>query len=199
MSTKLAAGGIILSGGLNSRIGLNKAFLEISGIKIIERTVLLFKEIFEETIIVTKDPLIYEDLDVRITTDVQDITGSLMGVYSGLLSSTSEFNFVVACDMPLINADIVRFLINKSSQYDAVVPFCKGRLQPLHAVYSKRCIKPLEDLISSGQMRITRLFEKIKTKRVDEEELKQFDPDFKSFININTKEDLLNFKKIIEA
>ncbi len=199
MSKKLAAGGIILSGGLNSRIGLNKAFLEISGKKIIERTLLLFKELFEETIIVTKDPLIYEDLDVRITTDVQDITGSLMGVYSGLLSSTSEFNFVVACDMPLINADIVRFLINKSSQYDAVVPFCQGRLQPLHAVYSKRCIKPLEDLISSGQMRITRLFEKIKTKRVDEEELKQFDPDFKSFININTKEDLLNFKKIIEA
>ncbi len=84
------AGGIILSGGLNSRIGLNKAFLEISGKKIIERTVLLFKEIFEETIIVTKDPLTYEDLDVRITTDVRDITGSLMGVYSGLLSSNSN-------------------------------------------------------------------------------------------------------------
>ena len=199
MSTKLAAGGIILSGGLNSRIGLNKAFLEISGKKIIERTLLLFKELFEETIIVTKDPLLYEDLDVRITTDVQDITGSLMGVYSGLLSSTSEYNFVVACDMPLINADIVRFLMSKSSQYDAVVPFCQGRPQPLHAVYTKRCIKPLEGLISSGQMRITRLFEKIKTKRVYEEELKQFDPDFKSFININTKEDLLNLKKIIEA
>ncbi len=199
MATKLTAGGIILSGGLNSRIGLNKAFLEISGKKIIERTVLLFKEIFEETIIVTKNPLIYQDLDVRITTDVQDITGSLMGVYSGLLSATSEYNFIVACDMPLINEDVARYLINKSSRYDAVIPFCQGRLQPLHAVYSKRCIKPLEDLINSGHMRITRLFEKVKSRKVEEEELKKIDPDFKSFININTKEDLLNLKKIIEG
>lgn len=199
MTTKLMAGGIILSGGLNSRIGLNKAFLEISGKKIIERTVLLFKEIFEETIIVTKDPLAYEDLDVRITTDVKDITGSLMGVYSGLLSSNSEYNFIVACDMPLINEDVARYLINKSKGYDAVVPFCQGGLQPLHAVYSKRCIKPLEDLINSGHMRITRLYEKVKTRKVKEEDLKKFDPDFKSFININTKEDLLNLKKIIEG
>ena len=195
MVTKLMAGGIILSGGLNSRIGLNKAFLEISGKKIIERTVLLFKALFEETIIVTKDPLTYEDLDVRITTDVQDITGSLMGVYSGLLSSNSKYNFIVACDMPLINEDIARCLINKSKGYDAIVPFCQGRLQPLHAVYSKKCIKPLEALINSGHMRITGLFEKVKTKRVEEEELRKFDPDFKSFININTKEDLLNLQE----
>ena len=199
MATKLVAGGIILSGGLNSRIGLNKAFLEISGKKIIERTVLLFNEIFEETIIVTKDPLTYEDLDVRIITDVQDITGSLVGVYSGLLSSSSDYNFIVACDMPLICEDAARYLINNSNGYDAVVPFCQGRLQPLHAVYSKRCIKPLKDLIDSGHMKITRLFEKVKTRKVEEEELKQIDPGFKSFININTKEDLLNFKEIIEG
>ncbi len=198
MATKLMAGGIILSGGLNSRIGLNKAFLEISGKKIIERTVLLFKEIFEETIIVTKDPLTYEDLDVRITTDVKDVTGSLMGVYSGLLSSNNEYNFIVACDMPLINRDAVRYLVSKSKGYDAVVPFCQGRLQPLHAVYSKKCIKPLEDLINSGHMRITRLFEKVKTRKVEEEELKKIDPDFKSFININTKEDLLNLQEILK-
>lgn len=197
MVTKLVAGGIILSGGLNSRIGLNKAFLEISGKKIIERTVILFKELFEEVVVVTKDPLTYADLDVRIATDVKDITGSLVGVYSGLLSSTSEYNVVVACDMPLINRDIVRYLVSKINGYDAVVPFCQGRLQPLHAVYSKKCIKPLEELINSGHMRITKLFEKVKTKRVEEEELKKFDPDFKSFININTKEDLLNLQEIL--
>jgi molybdopterin-guanine dinucleotide biosynthesis protein A len=190
--------GIILSGGLNSRIGLNKAFLEISGKRIIERTVLLFTNLFQEVIVVTKEPLIYEYLDVRIVTDVEKVTGSLMGVYSGLLSSTNEYNFIAACDMPLLDEDVIRHIISKSRGYDAAVPFCQGRLQSLHAVYSKRCIHALEELINSGNLKIARLFEKIKTCRVEEEELKKIDPDLKSFININTKEDLRYVQEMLE-
>lgn len=182
--------GIILAGGKSQRMGFNKALLEIKGERLIDRTVSFFKDIFDEVIIVTNDIITYEYLNVRVIRDVMEEQGSIVGVFSGLLSASNQYSFVTACDMPFLNKELILYLSSLAKGFDAVVPFCKDSYEPLHAVYSKTCLKPIATLITSGNLKIVNLFKVIKTKKVEESGLRRFDSELTSFTNMNTKEDL---------
>lgn len=182
--------GIILAGGKSRRMGFNKAFIDIGGRPIIHRTVGLFKELFDEIIMVANDPAGYEELNVPVIADMIKGAGSLGGIYTGLFHSVSEYNFVVACDMPFLDKEVISKVIKLSEGWNATVPFIMNRYHPLHAVYSKKCIKPIEEMIKSQDLRITNLFQKIKVKRLEEKEWLSGEQILSSIDNINTKEDL---------
>lgn len=182
--------GIILAGGKSTRMGFNKALLEVNGTKLIDHIVKPFKDIFEEVIIVTNDIATYEYLNVRVVRDVMEKGGSIVGVFSGLLSASNQYSFVAACDMPCLNKELILHLSSLAKGFDAVVPFYGDSYEPLHAVYSKSCLKPISNLISSGNLKIADLFTQVKVRKVKEEDLKRFDPELISFTNMNTKEDL---------
>ena len=182
--------GIILSGGKSSRMGFNKAFIDISGQSIIDRTVSLFKELFYEIILVTNDPAEYEKLGIFITIDIFKGAGSLGGIYTGLFHASSEYSFVAACDMPFLNKEVISRMIKISDKCDAAVPFLMGKYHPLHAVYSKKCLKPMAEMIKNKDLRIANLFEKIKTNRLEEKKWLLNEQILSSLDNINTKEDL---------
>lgn len=191
--------GIILAGGKSSRMGFNKAFIDIDGKPIIYKTVNLFKELFDEIIVVTNDPCGYEELNCLTVTDIFKGAGSLGGIYTGLFHSSSEYNFVAACDMPFLNKEAITRVIKLSEGWNATVPYIMDRYHPLHAVYSKKCIKPIEEMIKAKELRITNLFQKVKTRKIGEIEWTGSET-LSSLDNINTKKDLaLIVKKIIKT
>ncbi len=214
--------GVILAGGKNSRIGLNKAFLEIGGKRIIERTVEIYKKIFDNILIITNTPEDYQyltesvilsevkNLEFKIYTDLIPDRGSLGGIYTGLHYSKSDYTFFTACDMPFLNEKVVRHIIKgaracpelvsggrgqRAKDYDIIVPYFKRRLHPLHAVYSKRCLPIFKEMVEEERLKIKDLFLKFKVRRVTDIPETKLPP----FFNINTIEDFKRADKMYSS
>jgi molybdopterin-guanine dinucleotide biosynthesis protein A len=183
--------GIILSGGKSGRLGgLNKAFIEVRGERLIEKTLRIYRELFKEILIVTNSPLDYLGFDVKIVTDIFPGKAALGGIYTGLFFSSFDHVFVAACDMPFLNVPFIRYMIEEAGNYDVVVPRTPGGLQPLHAIYSRRLLKPIQRLIEADRLKITDLFTKSRVREIPPEKIAEFDPEIRLFMNINTPEDL---------
>ena len=182
--------GIILSGGKNIRMGTNKAFIKVDGERLIDKTVRLFKNIFDEVILVTNSPLEYLDQDVKIVADIVKGKGAMGGIYTGLFYSTCDCSFVSACDMPFLNKSFIEYMIANVRHHDIVVPNPPDGLQPLHAIYSSKCLPHIKKLIDMDKLKITSFFKKLKVLKIPADEIKTFDPEGRIFININSKEDL---------
>lgn len=182
--------GIILAGGENLRMGKNKAFLVVNGQRIIDRTKKLFAELFDEVLMVTNSPLEYLDINLRLVSDLCPGKGSLGGIYTGLFYASHSHAFVAACDMPFLNKALIGHLIALSPGYDIVIPKTDDGLQPLHAIYSQKCLRFMEDLLRKDDLKIIDFFSKIKKREVPTEEILPIDPRLASFFNVNTPEDL---------
>ncbi|NJD04799.1 MAG: molybdenum cofactor guanylyltransferase [Ruminiclostridium sp.] len=178
--------GIILAGGKSSRIKVEKAFLKIGDKPIIEIILNKLKKVFPDIIIVTNSPSEYKYLGVKLFRDIIPEKGSLGGLYTGLVNSESRFNFVVACDMPFISENLIREVVGNGDEYDVIVPKINNNYEPLFAMYSKSCVSFIKKQLDEDNLKITNFFPFIRLKEVAEYEIKQFDPDFHSFININT-------------
>jgi len=127
---------------------------------------------------------------LRIVTDTYPGKGPLGGIYTGLAASDSFRNLVVACDMPLLNQALLRYMIQVSADFDLVVPRLGDIVEPLHAVYSKSCLAPVGELLEQGNLRVSELFSLVRVRYVEAEEINRFDPRHLSFFNINTEADL---------
>ena len=182
--------GMILAGGKNLRMGQNKAFLEVQGERIIDRIKRILVELFDEVLLVTNSPPDYLNLNLRIVTDLYREKGALGGIFTGLFHSSFFHAFVVACDMPFIKPALISHLAGLSQGYDIVIPRTEDGLQPLHAVYSRKCLPFMEELLRSGNLKILDFFHRVKKREVLTEEILPFDPQLVSFLNLNTPEDL---------
>ena len=181
--------GIILAGGENRRMGTDKAFLDIDGRPLIEHILDVFSTLFSRTIVVTNTPDRFRDYDIELTSDVLAVRGPLTGIYSGLLKSTDEYNFVAACDMPFLNPRLISYMGEIAAGQDAVVPMFNGFLEPLHAVYCRGLLSTMEAQIRKQDRRIRGLFDHIQVRYVTEAEIVRFDPLKRSFRNLNTPEE----------
>ncbi len=182
------ATGVILAGGQSARMGFNKAFIEVNGLPIIERTVALFNEIFDDVIIAANDVQTYCGLDAMIVTDVYKGAATLGGIYTGLFHSRTPYTFVVACDMPFLDARAIKKTLELASS-DATAPFINNKLHAMHAVYSRRCLKKIAGMITAGNLRVSDLFPMICTKRLVEADFAGI-PILSSIENVNTPEEL---------
>ena len=184
--------GIILAGGLNSRMaGRNKARLAIEGQTILDRLVALFRVFFDPIIIVTNQPRDYLDEAVILVTDLVDIRSSLTGIYSGLFYSPRPHAFITGCDMPFLKQELLELMMkNLEARWDVVVPVTEEGYQPLSAIYSRRCLQPMAEQLAEGKLKVSHFFSKVRIKKVPETSLRQVDPELKSFFNINTPEDM---------
>ena len=181
--------GIILTGGKNTRMGTNKAFLTVEGERLIDRTVRIYKGIFDEIILVTNEPHRYYDIDVTLVTDLVKGKGPLMGIYTGLFYAVSDPVFFAACDLPFLNGEFIRYLLARSRDADITVPETTDGFQPLHAVYSKGCMGPIQRLLMQDKLKVTGFYKGMKLKVVGPDDLRRFDPDGRMFLNVNTPEE----------
>jgi molybdopterin-guanine dinucleotide biosynthesis protein A len=184
--------GVILSGGKNRRMGENKAFLPVNGERLINRTVRLFHAVFQEVIIVTSSPSDYLDQDAVIVTDITPDKGALGGIYTGLFYARDEYAFVAACDMPFMNRAFLEQMISQTAGYDIIVPAPPDGLQPLHAVYARRCLPVIRGLIERDRLKITGFYPGHRLLKISPEVIRSFDPEGRMFLNVNTPEDLRN-------
>lgn len=183
--------GIILAGGKNTRMGTNKAFLEIDGVRLIDKTINIYRQLFDDIIIVTNDPLSYiEFTDATIVTDIYKGKGPLGGIYTGLFYSKNDYAFVSACDMPYLNEDFISYLTNQAGKHDVIVPELVEGYQPLHAIYSRNCLPSIKRLLMLDKLKITGFYRDMRVMAVGEEQFHPFNKDGRLFQNLNTPEDV---------
>jgi molybdopterin-guanine dinucleotide biosynthesis protein A len=183
--------GIILAGGKNSRMGINKAFLEIDGTRLIDNILAVYQKIFSEIIIVTNDPLSYMEFsDTVLVTDIYKEKGALGGIYTGLFYATHDYSFIAACDMPFLNEDFIIYLTGQIGKHDIIVPELSEGFQPLHAIYSRNCLSHIKKLLIADKFKITGFYKEVRLLSIPEEKIKPFSKDERLFLNVNTRKDL---------
>ena len=192
--------GVILSGGLNKRFsGTNKALMQIGGKQILDRIYTVFSDIFEEIILVTNDPLKYVGWDLNIVTDIYPYRSSLTGIHAGIFYSTKTHSFITACDTPFLKKELVEAILSAvEPQMDIIIPETSTGLEPLCAVYSKRCQKPIENQLEKQEFKIDRFFSKVRIKKISEKALRPKDPELTSFFNVNTPSSLEKAKEMVQ-
>lgn len=187
--------GFVLAGGKSSRMGTDKALLRLGSKTIIERVVEVIGLVCDPVILVTNSPSSYSFLGLEIVGDLLPGRGALGGLHSALFFSPTPRALVVGCDMPLLNTDLLRYLATRSERWEVVVPRVGQWLEPLHAIYSKSCLRPAEQLLLAGGRRITEFYPRVRVLEVTEEELRRMDPELRSLVNVNTPEDLARLER----
>ena len=191
--------GVILSGGLSTRFnGQNKALIQVGGLRILDRLYNVFSDLFDEIILVTNDPIQFLEWDLTIVTDLFSSRSSLTGIHTGLFYMKNPFAFFSACDTPFLKKELVETLIEKIEQkVDIIMPETTAGLEPLCAIYSKRCLQSAEQHLRENKFKIQRAFRAKRIKTIPEYLLRAKDPDLQSFFNINTPDDLVQAEKMI--
>ncbi|MCK5174026.1 MAG: molybdenum cofactor guanylyltransferase [Planctomycetes bacterium] len=151
----LDATAIIMAGGQSRRMGRDKGLLAVSGEPMIKRVFGQLRPHFRQILVSAADEGKYAFLGVRVVVDAEKGRGPLMGIASSLRVSENDLNFVVACDIPEIDIDLVGELLGQAGDYDAVIPTSgPKRPEPLFAVYSKASLPAIEKALSEGKNRV---------------------------------------------
>ena len=197
--SKFLCTGVILSGGLATRYdGTEKALLRVGGIRILDRIYDIYRELFEEIILVTNTPEKFLEWDCLIVSDLFPIRSSLTGIHAGLFYMTNPFAFISACDTPFLKKEMVETIIGKiEDQIDIVIPETAAGLEPLCAAYSKRCLNSAQRHLEQKKLKVIKAFHKSRIKTISEKVLCEIDPDLRSFFNINTAEDLKRAEEML--
>jgi molybdopterin-guanine dinucleotide biosynthesis protein A len=190
---------VILSGGLAARYdGTEKALLRVGGVRILDRIYEIYRELFDEIILVTNSPEKFLEWDLLIVSDLFPIRSSLTGIHAGLFYMTNPFAFISACDTPFLKKEIVETIIGKiEPQIDIVMPETSAGFEPLCAAYSKRCLNSAQHHLEQEKLKIIKTFRKSRIKTISEKVLCEIDPDLQSFFNINTPEDLKRAEEMV--
>lgn len=195
---------IINAGGQSRRMGQNKALLSIpaTGEPQIVHVVQRLRTLpCQRTIIVADhhnvlQPHFLGAVNLLFLPDAYPGTGALGGVASGL-AVCDDWAVVVACDMPLVNPAIFRYLITLAHEtdesgvalWDAVIPKVAAKYQSFHALYHPRCLSAIIACLDAGHYRMFSFLPEVRARVVEEDELRSLDPDLRSFVNVNTPEE----------
>ena len=161
----------------------------MEGERLIDRTVRIYRDIFDEIILVTNEPHLYYDIDVTLVTDLVRHKGPLMGIYTGLFYAASDSAFFAACDMPFLSGEFICYLVEQSRDADIVVPEAGDGFQPLHAVYAKSCMGNIKRLLGQDKLKVTGFYKGMKLKVIGPDAILPFDPAGRMFLNVNTPEE----------
>ena len=167
----------------------NKAFLELGGKPLVERSLTVLKAVFTEVLISSNKPELYAGYEVPVIPDETLGRGPLEGLYQGLKAATYDEVFFVACDMPFLRVELIRFMSSWISEYDVVVPQLQSGLHPLHAFYHRRCLPAIKNNLEADRLKIIDFYPSCSVRYVEETELENFHNLSEVFCNVNTPED----------
>ena len=170
-------------------MGTSKALLLFDDEPLIVHVVATLQRLFADVVVVAAPEQDLPSMPVRLVSDEVTYQGPVGGIYYGLMATGSDAAFVTSCDSVFLNIDLIAHLLDQLPEHDVVVPHWQGRFQPLHAVYRRSVAPLLAEQLAHGQLRPVYLFDKVRLRRVDEDEIRRFDPEGSSFYNMNTPED----------
>jgi len=184
--------GVLLAGGKSRRMGEDKRHLVVGEQTLLERGLAVLQSIFCEVLVVIAQDSPPLSIDARVVRDLVPDCGSLGGLYTGLTQATTPYIFVVACDMPFLNQTVITQFTSRRGTADIVMARLADRLHPMHALYGKRCVPALEEMILARQFKIQEVVSHsfLRVHYVTEADLLTIDPSGHSFYNVNTMADL---------
>jgi len=184
--TPADASAVVLVGGKSSRMGRPKALLPFDGEPLIVRVLRALKKMFAETVVVAAPDQDLPILPTMLARDEVAYQGPVSGIYHGLKAATKDVCFVTSCDAPFLNLQLIAHLVAQISDHDVVVPYWQERFQPLHAVYRTSVLPLLKDQLERGELRPIFLYDKVRTRKIPQEEIRRIDPEGLSFLNMNS-------------
>jgi molybdopterin-guanine dinucleotide biosynthesis protein A len=184
--------GVLLAGGKSRRMGEDKRCLVMGGKTLLERGLGVLESVFQEVLVVIAHDSPPVSVDARFVRDLVPECGSLGGLYTGLMQATTPYIFVVACDMPFLDQAVIAQFTSRKATADIVMAKLAARLHPMHALYGKRCLPVLEQMIQARQLKIQEVVShaSLRVQYVTEMDLSSIDPSGRSFQNVNTPADL---------
>lgn len=198
---ELALSGVVLAGGVSRRMGMDKRFLTLAGKPLLAWVLERLQPLVAEVTLVATTADDFAGWEVRVTTDRYPGCGVLAGLHAGLTEARGAWALVVAGDMPLLNADLIRALwrLAQSSSADVIVPEWRGELEPLHALYrTATCAPAAEAALLAGQRRMVAFYSQVRVQILPAVEVARWDPAGLSFFNINTVADLETAQRHLE-
>ena len=199
---------IMLAGGLGSRLGSNKPLQRVAGKPLICHVIEGVSGLSDEVLVVIAREAPRNDFVkvlpdyVRVLNDEPEGKSPLIGIVTALRAVKSRYAVVLTCDIPFVNSQVIKLLLKRAENADAVVPRWKtGYLEPLQAVYRREpTLDEAEKALRTGGLSTADLIKRLA--RVIfvsvEDEIRIIDPKLRTFFNVNTKEDLAKAELILE-
>jgi molybdopterin-guanine dinucleotide biosynthesis protein A len=182
--------GFILAGGASSRLGRNKALVELGGQPMLRRMAGLLDPLVAHVVVIGP-PEEYAGLGLRVMPDEEPGLGPLGGLATALRVSDLPWNLIVGCDLPFLTPEWLEHLIGRAfaSQAEIVVPVSEAGAEPLCAVYHRRCRDTFRKALDRGVRKVTDAFAGLAVERILPAEWKAFDSEGWLFKNMNTPAD----------
>ncbi len=190
---------VLLAGGNSLRMGRDKALLNIHGRPVVQVLAARLRTVTDEVLLSANDPSAYAFLELPTIRDLFDGRGPLAGLHAGMRHTLRPFTLVLACDLPGVPVLLLQRLIDRSTEYDAVVPCTSdGLLHPVCAIYNRTCLPIVEQNLMSGANQILAILgdPKLRVLRLNSAEGGFRDRDL---ININSPSDLQNYLHICKS
>jgi molybdopterin-guanine dinucleotide biosynthesis protein A len=183
---------IILAGGDSKRMGRDKAALPFNGETLLQSVITSVQPLFAQTLVSVRE--LRGDVALPQICDAQADGGPLVGLISALEAATTPWVFVVACDMPFVVPALITQLASLRFDHQAVVPKVNEHAQPLAAFYARSALPLLQNSLASGNKSLTGALKSLDVRYVEADELLQFDPQLRSFFDLDTPQDVLMAK-----
>lgn len=199
---------MVLAGGQSRRLGRDKRRLRLwgaNGPTLLEHTVAMAATLCAEVVVVLNDPEGWPCLPAAIIGDCYPDGGALGGVASALEVIATPFALVLACDMPLLNPSLLAAMVAVPRAYDLLVPSSPQPgasrnpfgVEPLHAIYARSCLAPMQRALSAGERQVTCFFPHVRVSYLDAAIVRHHDPDGHSFLSVNTPEQLATVEQLL--
>ncbi|MDH5667392.1 MAG: molybdenum cofactor guanylyltransferase [Nitrospira sp.] len=184
--------GILLAGGRSRRMGQDKRFLSVGEESLLNRSQRVLRSVFSRVYIVIAQDSENLDAEVPVLRDIVPGCGSLGGLFTGLKNSETSHVFLASCDMPFLSPKVIQFLVTQKESVDIVIVRNDEGLQSTHALYSRKCLPIIADMIHRGRLRIRDLMNHpdLCVRVIEGKEIESIEPLSQSFMNVNTPADL---------
>ena len=193
--------GAMLAGGQSSRMGMDKASIVLvpGGLRLGDLVLARLGNVADDVMVVAPEREGYERFAGRLVDERHPGAGGLGGIASALHAARHEWCLVVGCDLPFLSSAVLRRMVELAGDHvDVIIPRLPGEsrqggrmvMQTLTAVYSRRCLPPIERQLAAGEGQIVRFFPEVAVQTIDVDDLRRFDPGLRSFVGLNTPEAL---------
>ena len=191
---------VFQAGGQSSRMGQDKALVPLAGKPIIEHIIERVGSLAENHLLITNSPQNFAYLGLPLASDADPGAGALPGLKTALENAATRYIVLVACDMPFVNRELLQYQMSLAENGDVIVPLWQGYHQTMHAVYARLpVLVAVEDALAAGKRRMISFYPQVKVVEVGEPVITRFDPDGRTFFNVNTPEELEEAERMIRG
>jgi molybdenum cofactor guanylyltransferase len=189
---------VILCGGKSSRMGFDKSKIKVKNKLLIEIIAEQLEQVFESIVLVSNDQERFQNTKYMVVEDIVANSGPIGAIYTALKQATSKYVFITACDMPIINLDYIKYMMEliKSKNVEGVVSYNSKYIEPLYAFYSIDMIDTFERELKKNNFKLLDVIRSSKMYYIEEEKAREYCKNMNIFTNLNYESDLTVLKNI---